>query len=128
MGKSTISMAMFNCYVSSLEGKRLVTSSATQGLPLLPILIGDHHTQVQDLRRWRGERTCNQASMDTPKSDGNVVALAIFRHFTELANYDKLSDPWDPLGPEVFESWTNLNHPQLGMSENGVQTPNEIAI
>jgi hypothetical protein len=31
--------------------KRLVSSSATQGLPLLPILIGDHHTQVQYLRR-----------------------------------------------------------------------------
>ena len=44
MGKSTISMAIFNCYVSSPEGKSLLeklTASTTSGMATAPVGLSD---------------------------------------------------------------------------------------
>ena len=57
MGKSTISMAIFNCYVSSPEGIDFI--SETLGMSLCQ-LSGEHHRDEQRLyllyRAWRPHR------------------------------------------------------------------------
>ena len=61
MGKSTISMAIFNCYVSSPEGTQGMWTGSqwsflgTDGLEVpIPYLVGGAITILKNISQWEG--------------------------------------------------------------------------